>query len=387
MVWGGGLLDRLGASTGITNYTIRGNMFSLTGLILASLAKEKMGSGQYRKARRRLMKTYTEEAIVKLQTKHGGATDSDKIEKAIKKMMVEFKRDHQIYIKAFMDVIKQLVKVFEVAEMEDRQIITFYPQLQLDLEAFIRAHPDNKIFPEKITEAFKNKLDNVLVNLIATLQHEIELLAKEASPQSGASFPGWAKMRAHFASTKARGETRQLGKDVKKYQQLKLAIETQFSGATPTGIQQNFLSLLLHYAILCERVFGSTKKIKSDMIKILEYMDKDIVIVERQISYFLMFMKSDPRVKGEITSIKNDFDIQYKKVKDYLVYEETKVMDLKTKVAALESGDIPDKIADVLTMDRDVAEATSDLIFHHRTAHLVHREHFIPDHPLNGLVR
>ena len=97
-----------------------------------------------------------------------------------------------------------------------------------------------------------------------------------------------------------------------------------------------------------------------------------------------MFVQTDPTIRVDVAQAKNDFDTQYRRVKDYLVYEESRVISLRKKVEALESADVPDKIADILTMDEAAAEANSDAIFHARTKHLIHREHLIPDHPLNS---
>jgi len=381
------------ATVGMTGFTnIKGKMFSLTGIILASLAEEKMQSRQYRSARRRLLNSYQQSRLEKLQkkylTKRRGKLDSQLMEKEIQKMMQQFKRDHQEYVRTFMGVVKQVVKAFEAANMKEAEIVNFYPELQLDLDAYIHRHPDKKIFPEKVTRTFRKKLDSVLADLTISLHRELDLMALEASGSSRPVmkvFPMYAKLRKAIAEARGVREVQRLGKDVTKYEDIQRAIIRQIgsSRSAASGLQQNFLILLLHYATLCERVFGSFKKIKSDALAIMEYMDRDIVKVERKLSYFLMFLQSDPTIQGDVEAIKTEFDTEYRRVKDYLVYEETRVITLRKRVEALESADVPDKIADILTMDEAAAEAASDAIFHRRTQHLVHREHLIPDYPLN----
>jgi len=285
-----------------------------------------------------------------------------------------------------MDIVKQVVKTFEAANMKEAEIVDFYPALQADLDLFIRDNPDQKIFPEKITQQFRKKLDAVLADLAVSLHHELNLMALEASGSSRPIMkfiPSLANFRKSIAESRGVREASRLGKEVKESEGLRDVILSQIS-SSGQGIRQNFLILLLHYAVLCERVFGSFKKIKSDTLAIMEFMDRDIVKVERQLSRFLMFVQTDPTIRVDVAQAKNDFDTQYRRVKDYLVYEESRVISLRKKVEALESADVPDKIADILTMDEAAAEANSDAIFHARTKHLIHREHLIPDHPLNS---
>ena len=383
-VVGGGVAARLPLST------LRGKMFSLTGIILATLAEEKTKSREYKKAKKKLLNSYNQRKIERLQQKYlklnRKKLDSKSIEKEIKTMMQDFKKDHGYYIKTFMDIVKQVVKTFEAANMKEAEIVDFYPALQADLDLFIRDNPDQKIFPEKITQQFRKKLDAVLADLAVSLHHELNLMALEASGSSRPIMkfiPSLANFRKSIAESRGVREASRLGKEVKESEGLRDVILSQIS-SSGQGIRQNFLILLLHYAVLCERVFGSFKKIKSDTLAIMEFMDRDIVKVERQLSRFLMFVQTDPTIRVDVAQAKNDFDTQYRRVKDYLVYEESRVISLRKKVEALESADVPDKIADILTMDEAAAEANSDAIFHARTKHLIHREHLIPDHPLNS---
>ncbi|MBI2112932.1 hypothetical protein HYT52_05320 [Candidatus Woesearchaeota archaeon] len=387
-VVGGGVVARLPLST------LRGKMFSLTGIILATLAEEKTKSREYRKARRNILNKYNQKKIESLQnkylTKSRKKLDSKSIEIEIKKMMQDFKKDHGYYIKTFMDIVTQVVKTFDAANMKEAEIVDFYPQLRADLEAYIGAHPDQKIFPEKATKKFREVLDNVLKDLVESLHKELALMSLERRTQPGglkrmlgSAFPTFANIKRAMAESRGTREASTLGKEVKQYEDIRNAILSQIATGGE-GIRQNFLMLLLHYAVLCERVFGSVEKIKNDVLIIMRFMDKDIVTVERELARFLLFVQADPTIRVDVARAKNDFDLQYVRVRNYLIYEESRVTTLGAKVEALKSADVPDKIAKILTMNEEAAQALSDTLFHARTQHLVHRKDLIPGHPLNS---
>lgn len=296
---------------------ISSNPTQLTSLMIREIAEIQTKDKEFESAVRRLKKNYTLKKLGNLQKRY--ITKPQKFKEKLREFTDNFVEDYENFRQKYTDLFKTIVQTIDVSGREHSVELQKVEELIDEIVRKAAANPEQFFFPVEAKQKFRDEFKKAIQNLATQLKIEY---AQFQGARSGRRIRTGFLSRFMNVRSAARTGTRKAKKlleEVEMIQQISQEIEEELN----SGIRQDFIALLLQYVVALEKTDDSLKKIKKDIIIIMDDVIDEVREVIQEIGKTMVVMDSDPQAKPKIESAREEFHRQQAEV-IRILGEETK---------------------------------------------------------------
>lgn len=291
-------------------------IFSTPGTILVEINNERSKDKDFQQAKKKLLKNYNLKKLGKLQQKY--IKSPAKLRLEIEAYFKEFERDFLIFTQFYEELYKHILAVFEAAESEEYSDLLGFRQLVTLVEARAKEHPKEFYFPKTGQKAFHKEFKKVLKMLAGQLAGEYSMLQRlsKGKKQVAGFFSRFIKERS--AERRSARAAKRLTDRVNALTEVVKHLQYELQ----TGVQQDFLALLLQYVTEMHRLVGAEGDIKEDMIIVIQDVEKEVTKVLGVLYPFLAVNERDPTIAAMVQKIQETFGTTHQNILAKLREEE-----------------------------------------------------------------
>jgi hypothetical protein len=299
--------------------SIKRNLVSLPGLILADIAKSREENEEFKRTVKRLKKSYTIKALGSLYKKYGKKSTED-LNAAIDLIVDKFVQDYGLFREEFTNYFKLLHEAFEANLENEYKGLVGAEQLLTSISARAESHPGEFFIPGGAGKSFHKKFQGAM-----KLLHKE--LAKEFATSKG--LASWKGNAAGFFSkfVSDRVESRNVARkanDLKNTGQVSKEITDHIAAELVDGVQPDFMMWLVKYITVLGKTETLEGEVGGDIQILLASMEKKIVGVVDAIVPFIVAVEKFKRHKGKIVQARNEFFAARKLLTEKISVDEEK---------------------------------------------------------------
>ena len=291
-------------------------VFSTPGTILVEVTNERSKGKDFQQAKKRLLKNYNLKKLGRLQQKF--IKNPAKLRLEMEAYFREFEKDFLIFTQFYEELYKHILAVFEAAESEEYTELLGFRQLVTLVEARAKEHPREFYFPKTGQKAFHKEFKKVLKMLAGQLAGEYSMLQRlsKGKQQVAGFFSRFIKERSaeRRGARAAKRLTERVNAMTEVVKHLRYELES--------GVQQDFLALLLQYVVEMHRLIGTEGDIKKDMIIVIQDIEKNVIDVLGTLYPFLAVNERDPTIAAMAQRMQETFGTTHQNILAKLQQEE-----------------------------------------------------------------
>ena len=291
-------------------------VYSTPGTILVDINNERSKDKDFQQAKNNLLKNYNLKKLGKLQQKH--IKNPAKLRLEMEAYFKEFEKDFLIFTQFYEELYKHVLAVFEASESEEYGDLLGFKQLVTLVEARAKEHPQEFYFPKSGQKAFHNEFKKVLKMLAGQLAGEYSMLQRlsKGKKQVAGFFSRFVKERS------AERRSVRAAKRLTKRATAMVEVSKHLRYELETGVQQDFLALLLQYITEMHGLISSAGNIKRDMVIVMQDIEKNVTTVLGMLYPFLAVNERDPTIAAMVKKIQETFGATHQNILAKLQQEE-----------------------------------------------------------------
>ena len=266
---------------------------SVAGTVLYNLYNKTKASGsKFSRAKKNLLKKYTEKALAKIHTRN--MKNAANMDKEMDKLTSGFAKDYNMFLTEYNVLFDAIANTIEVAQADHYEGLTSFKQILKEVDGIAKldaADPKKRklYFPKPALDKFDREFKIAMRDLSDQLQKEYVEVKRLSTGRRYAL--GYLARFARKRSSENK-EMKAIGileKDITSFKTAGQTIKTQIQN----GIKQNFIAYLLDYIYKLEKLDNTLKNLKTDIERIMQKVLEEAQETLEKIYPFLKIIQAD----------------------------------------------------------------------------------------------
>ena len=286
---------------------------SYTGVMLVNSIKLRRRDRRLRKALKRLNKKYTPDRIANLYKKYSRVEKESpskeqkrlrKFQKKLGKLVNNFLNDYAEFRAYYLDTLQLIAQSLLGGKRESYKEFTGIEALFAQLEA----KKSELIFPMREIETFKGQIAKLLRDIARDIRMDelSDIRVERGGYPAGLSvfaFKRWWSRAKLYRKEKR--EIKRLGRNLELYEQIYNRVLQELQ----SGVQQDFLFLLIEVFKRVDVADKRLEEIKQDLMIVLKRLSEEVTNVKNSLHNLLTLLRNESQIKNNPQFAKIEEDI------------------------------------------------------------------------------